>query len=77
MVVVLQMQPEKLEKDTLLEKKAVALVHKYDNEFPSRYFEEFLEFTGLHEKEFWDIADSWRNKNLWTMKAMIGLKNFL
>jgi len=51
-------------------------VHKYDNEFPNRYFEEFLEFTGLNEKEFWDIADSWRNKNLWTLKGNDWVKKF-
>ena len=56
--------------------EAVALVNKYDNEFPSLYFKEFLEFTRLTEKEFWDIADSWRNINLWHMQGNDWVKKF-
>ena len=56
--------------------EAVALVNKYDNEFPSLYFKEFLEFTGFTEKEFGDIADSWRNKNLWQMQGNDWVKKF-
>ena len=51
-------------------------MNKYDNEFPSLYFKEFLEFTGFTEKEFWDIADSWRNKNLWHMQGNDWVKKF-
>ena len=28
------------------------------------------------EKEFWDIADSWRNKNLWHMQGNDWVKKF-
>jgi N-acetyl sugar amidotransferase len=45
--------------------EGVALVRKFDGEFPSRYFEEFLAFTDLTEKEFWDFVDSWRSPHLW------------
>ena len=56
--------------------EAVALVHKYDTEFPELYFKEFLDFTGLNEKEFWDIANSWRNERIWTMKGNDWVKKF-
>ena len=49
--------------------EAKALVLKYDTEFPSLYFKEFLEFTGLKEDQFWDIAEKWRNSNLWRKKG--------
>ena len=56
--------------------EAAALVHKYDTEFPELYFKEFLEFTGLSEKDFWDIANSWRNENIWAMKGNEWVKKF-
>ena len=56
-------------------RRGVALVHKYDTEFPSLYFKEFLEFTDLTEDQFWDIAEKWRNHNLWKKMGMIGLKS--
>ena len=45
--------------------EAVALVRKYDGEFPGKYFGDFLEFTGLSEPEFWSAADRWRSPHLW------------
>ena len=54
----------------------MALVHKYDTEFPNLYFKEFLDFTNLTESEFWNIADAWRNKNLWIMKGNDWVKKY-
>ena len=45
--------------------EGVALVRKYDEEFPELYFQDFLDYTKITNVEFWDIADKWRNKNLW------------
>jgi N-acetyl sugar amidotransferase len=45
--------------------EAVALVRKYDGEFPKLYFKEFLDYTGLDEKRFWEIVDSFRSPHLW------------
>ena len=56
--------------------EAVALVHKYDTEFPKLYFKEFLEFTDLSENEFWDIASTWRNENLWKTKGNDWVKKY-
>ena len=56
--------------------EAVALVHKYDTEFPNLYFKEFLDFTNLTESEFWNIADAWRNENLWIMKGNDWVKKY-
>lgn len=44
--------------------EAVALVRKYDGEFPVRHFQTFLEYTGLSEEEFFAIAHKWRNDAL-------------
>jgi N-acetyl sugar amidotransferase len=56
--------------------EGVALVHKYDTEFPKLYFKEFLEFTNLKEDEFWDIAERWRNQNIWTKKGNEWVKKY-
>ena len=45
--------------------EGVALVKKYDGEFPKKYFNEFLEYLEISEKEFWKIVDSWRLEHLW------------
>jgi len=44
--------------------EGVALVRKYDGEFPRKHFAAFLEYTGLTEAEFWAIAHKWRNPEL-------------
>ena len=48
--------------------EAIALVKKYDTEFPIKYFNEFLEFTGITEEKFWEIASTWRNESIWIKK---------
>ncbi len=45
--------------------EAVHLVKKYDQEFPDRYFTEFLEYVDLAEAEFWEIVDRFRSPHLW------------
>jgi N-acetyl sugar amidotransferase len=45
--------------------EAVALVRRYDEEFPRKYFPEFLEYLNLDEEEFFAIADQFRSPHLW------------
>lgn len=45
--------------------EGVALVRRYDGEFPQKHFREFLEYTGLTEQRFWEVADSYRSPHLW------------
>jgi N-acetyl sugar amidotransferase len=45
--------------------EGVGLVKKYDGEFPSKYFKEFLEYCSLTEEEFESIVNSWRSDHLW------------
>jgi len=56
--------------------EGIALVEKYDTEFPNFYFKEFLEFTSLTEDQFWEIAEKWRNSNLWTKKGNDWVKKY-
>ncbi len=45
--------------------EGVALVRRYDGEFPKRYFREFLDYCDITEAQFWEVADSWRSPHLW------------
>lgn len=45
--------------------EAVSLVHRYDGEFPRRYFKDVLEYMDMSEDEFLAIADSFRSPHLW------------
>jgi N-acetyl sugar amidotransferase len=45
--------------------EGIALVKKYDGEFPKKYFHEFLEYCTITEKEFNEVIDSWRSDHLW------------
>ena len=50
----------KIERD-----EGFALVDRYDGEFPAKYFQEFLDYCDISEKEFHEVIDSWRSEHLW------------
>ena len=45
--------------------EAIALVKKYDGEFPKKYFMETLNYLDITEDEFWKVIDSWRSPHIW------------
>jgi len=45
--------------------EGVALVKKYDAEFPAKYFKEILEYMDVSEEKFWEIVDNARSPHLW------------
>ena len=47
--------------------EGVALVHRYDQKFPRKYFAEFLDYLDMDEAEFPEIADGFRSPHLWTL----------
>ena len=52
--------------------EGVALVKKYDGEFPSLHFEEFLDYCGISESEFERVIDSWRSDHIWASSKSSG-----
>jgi hypothetical protein len=48
--------------------EGVALVRKYDGEFPSENLERFLEYTGMTEQDFHYVVDNFRPLHLWTKR---------
>ena len=45
--------------------EAIALIKKYDGEFPKKYYQEFLEYCDITEQEFNDVIDMWRSDHIW------------
>lgn len=43
----------------------MALVHKFDEEFPDRFFPEFLDYISHTEESFHATVDSFRSPHLW------------
>lgn len=45
--------------------EALELARKYDDEFPSRYFQDMLDYLSLSREEFFEIIDKHRNSEIW------------
>lgn len=45
--------------------EAIALVKKYDGEFPKKYFKDFLQYCNITEADFEACIDSWRSDHIW------------
>ncbi len=52
--------------------EGVALVHRFDGEFPRKHFAEAVEYMGLSEKEAIEIIDNWRSPEVWQCSAESG-----
>lgn len=48
--------------------EGVALVKKFDQEFPKKYFGEFLQYIDMSEDEFWMHINNARSPHLWEKK---------
>ncbi len=56
---------QEIRNEHITRQEGVALVQRYDQEFPRKYFPEFLEYLNMCEDEFFEIADSFRSPHLW------------
>lgn len=45
--------------------EGIALVEKYDTEFPSTYFKDFLQYIDISEPQFIEVIDGFRSPHLW------------
>ncbi|KKQ57696.1 MAG: hypothetical protein US74_C0001G0012 [Parcubacteria group bacterium GW2011_GWA2_38_13] len=45
--------------------EGVALVKRFDQEFPKKYFKEYLEYIDISEEKFWQLIDAARPGHLW------------
>ena len=56
---------QEVRNNKITREEAVYLVRKYDQEFPSKFFDEFLEYCDLTEDEFFTTIDKFRSPHLW------------
>ena len=49
----------------LTREDGMALVNRFDGEFPKRYFKQVLEYMGMTEKRFWGLIDEFRSPHIW------------
>lgn len=46
--------------------EGIALIKRYDHEFPRKYYKEFLEFCSITDDQVNEVIDSWRSDHIWT-----------
>lgn len=56
---------QEIRNNKITRKEGINLVRKYDSEFPSQYFRDFLDYTSLSEETFFKIVDDHRSPHLW------------
>jgi N-acetyl sugar amidotransferase len=49
----------------LTREEGVALVNRFDGEFPDRYFNDIMEYIGMSPNEFHTLCDKFRSPHLW------------
>src|SRR3972149_627352 len=56
-----------IRRNHITREEGVALVHRYDHEFPKKHFKWFLDYLDITEDFFWEIMDFWREQSkVWT-----------
>jgi N-acetyl sugar amidotransferase len=53
----------------LTREEGVALVNRFDGEFPDRYFNEIMEYIGMTPEHFHELCDKARSPHLWGKDA--------
>jgi N-acetyl sugar amidotransferase len=56
---------QEIRNQKITREEGVALVRRYDSEFPSKYFKETIEYLGITERRFWEVIDRSRSPHLW------------
>jgi len=56
---------QEIRNNHLTREEGLALVKKFDGEFPDRYFDEVMEYIGMEPSDFMDLCDKFRSPHLW------------
>ena len=48
--------------------EGISLVKKYDQEFPERYFKDFLNYIQIDKNKFFKTIDQYRSNHIWIKK---------
>ncbi len=58
---------QEIRNDKITREEGIQLVKDYDSEFPNKYFQDFLNYINITQKEFDSIIDSFRSPHLWKL----------
>lgn len=58
---------EKIRNAQMTRKEAIKIVEEYDGVCSDRIINKFCEFVGISNEEFWEIVNSWVNKDLFSI----------
>ncbi len=56
---------QEIRTNKITREEGIALIKKFDHEFPKKYFKEFLDYIDISENEFWEKIDEFRSPHLW------------
>jgi N-acetyl sugar amidotransferase len=56
---------QEVRNNKITRKEGVALIRKFDGEYPERFLDEILEYMHIAKNEFTEIIDSFRSPHLW------------
>lgn len=56
---------QEIRNNHLTREEGVALVHRFDGEFPERYFREVMDFIEMEDEHFYELCDRFRSPHLW------------
>jgi len=56
---------QEIRTEKITREEGVALVNKYDQEIPKRYFLDIINYLDMDEDEFWQVIDKNRPKHIW------------
>ena len=56
---------EEIRLGRMTREEGIKLVEKYDGRCDPKYINKFCNYTGISESEFWNVAESFRGKDIW------------
>ena len=56
---------QEVRNEKITREEGVTLIKRYDQEFPNKFYKEFLEYIDTSEEDFWTSVDSYRSPHLW------------
>jgi N-acetyl sugar amidotransferase len=56
---------QEIRNNHLTREEGVALVHRFDGEFPERYFRDVMNFIEMEDEQFYNLCDQFRSPHLW------------
>lgn len=56
--------------------EGIEMVKHYDGVFPEKYLDDYLRFYDMTKDEFWEVVDSFRSPDIWSMVDGVWKLNF-